>query len=87
MRYYATKFTQIVHIKEDPKVDCNNYEKDSYDDCDIAFIDNYLKKNYPADFVPIWATSNYSHVTSLIKRTWEFDDLYEEIVSGSEDSG
>ena len=48
-----------------------------------------LNKYYPPDFVPIWATNNFSMVTTLIesKKGKKFDDHYDDIVSGSKDSG
>ena len=88
-RYFATKFTQIIHVKDDPKVTCDNYEEESYDSCDQDFINRTLNKYYPPDFVPIWATNNFSMVTTLIEteREEKFEDNYADIVSGVENSG
>ena len=57
-------------------------------DCDNAFIRRFLLENYPPGFVPIWATDNLTEVTTyLMTKKSDFSDKYQEIVTGTEDSG
>ena len=57
-------------------------------DCDNAFIRRFLHENYPQGFVPIWATDNLTEVTTNLRTTKsDFFVKYQEIVTGSMDSG
>ena len=61
-----------------------------YQDCDDAFIRRSLDKHYPKGFTPIWATDNMTEVTTHLvtnNSDIDFSEKYQEIVTGTEDSG
>ena len=59
-----------------------------FQDCDNDFIRKALKNIYPSGFIPIWATDNLTEVTTHLRtKKSDFSDKYQEIVTGTEDSG
>ena len=81
---------QHIYMEADPHKTCRDYagRKETYEDCDLAFIESQLSKNYPPEFRPIWATSNMSAVTTLyVNKSDEFTDKFVNILTGTENSG
>ena len=86
-RYYSVQLSQNVFTEEDLGKKCKHYVETSYNDCDEHFIKKFLKENYPPGFMPVWATSNLSSVTTFItgnKNT--FSKNYADIISGTLES-
>ena len=65
-RYFSVQFGQKRFSEDDPGKICKEYINTTYNDCDEEFLKNLLQKNYPAEFMPVWATSNFSLVTTFI---------------------
>ena len=65
-RYFSVQFDQKRFLEDDPGKICRKYMKTSYNDCDEEFMMKSLRKNYPANFMPVWATPNLSLVTTHI---------------------
>ena len=89
-RYYAVELEQHIYIEEDPHKSCRDYaaRKETYEDCDLAFIESQLRQNYPPEFMPIWATANMSAVTRLyVNTSEEFTDKFLNILTGTQNSG
>ena len=81
---------QHIFIEADPNKACRDYagRKETYEDCDLDFIESQLRQNYPPEFTPIWATSNMSAVTTLyVNKSAEFPDKFENILTGTQNSG
>ena len=86
-RYYSVQLSQNVFTEEDPGKQCKNYVERSYNDCDQHFIKKVLREHYPPGFMPVWATSNLSSVTTFLtgnKNT--FPKNYADIISGTLES-
>ena len=82
-RYFAVKFHQNMFVENDPGKRCNNYNTNSYDDCDADFIKTILEKNYPAGFLPVWASEDSLDVTKYIfSSNKSFEAAYADIISG-----
>ena len=73
-RYFSVQFDQKRFSEDEPVKTCKEYVKTTYNGCDEEFLKNLLQKNYPADFMPVWATSNLSLVTTFI--TEDQDSFY-----------
>ena len=89
-RYYAVELEQHIYIEADPHKTCRDYAagKETYEDCDLAFIESQLRQNYPPEFTPVWATSNMSAVTRLyVNNSEEFPDKFVNILTGTQNSG
>ena len=74
-RYFSVQFEQKRFSPHDPGKICRKYVETSYKDCDEEFMKKLLQKNYPASFMPVWATDNMSLVTTYI--TGNQDSFYE----------
>ena len=85
-RYYAAEFEQTIFVEGDPKNRCNDYEETTYEDCDRKFVKDFFFNNIP-NFMPIWATHNYSQVTKFWNTSRRISDMYDDIVTGGTKSG
>ena len=65
-RYFSVQFDQKMFSEDDPGKICKEYVNTTYNDCDEEFLKRLLQKNYPAEFMPVWATNNSSLVTTFI---------------------
>ena len=86
-RYYSVQLSQKVFTEEDPGKKCKHYVETSYNDCDQQFIKKMLRENYPPGFMPVWATSNLSSVTTFITGDKSnFSEKYKNIILGTLES-
>ena len=86
-RYYSVQLSQNVFTEEDPGKKCKHYIETSYNDCDEQFIKKMLRENYPPGFMPVWATSNLSSVTTFITGNKNnFSKNYKNIILGTLES-
>ena len=85
-RYYAAEFEQRIFVEGDPKNRCNDYKETTYEDCDRKFVKDFFFNNIP-NFMPIWATHNYSQVTKFWNTSRRISDMYDDIVTGGTKSG
>ena len=75
-------------LESDPHRSCRLYSEETYEDCDLGFIQSELRENYHAKFIPIWSTSNFSAVTTLyVNKTRGFTSKFENILTGTQNSG
>ena len=81
---------QHIYREADPHKTCRDYagRKETYEECDLDFIESELRQHYPPEFTPIWATSNMSAVTTLyVNTSTEFTDKFVNILTGTQNSG
>ena len=67
--YYAVQLHQTIFVEKDKSKSCMDYpnrQYESYAACNDAFVHKFLSTMFPADFVPIWATDNLTHVTTIM---------------------
>ena len=72
------KLDQNIFAKNYPSKDCTVYPNGAFEsnnDSDKAFISETLEKNFGAGIVPIWATDDWSKVSTGNITGWN-DELY-----------
>ena len=77
IKYYAVQLRQTVYVEADKSKSCVDYpntQYESYSACDDAFVQKFLKKTFPEDFLPIWATDNITNVTNFLKLKAELSE-------------
>ena len=90
LRNFATELKQTVFNDDDPRSRCHDYNhQDTFEDCDDIFIKDHLRDNYPPGFMPIWATDNFSEVTThlVTNPSSDQDRRYEGLIHGRLFSG
>ena len=65
--YYAVQMHQTVFVEKDKSKSCMEYpssQYESYAACNDDFVHKFLRKIFPAGFIPVWATDNLAQVTT-----------------------
>ena len=65
--YYVAEFEQNVFVKDEAIEDCENYptkEFHSFGQCDADWVERVFENDFPADFMPVWATDDHEKVTT-----------------------
>ena len=83
---YIIELSQDTYLENDPSKKCKNYpnkDYETYNDCDDAYFRSFFKIFYPPAFMPVWATSNMSLVTTDMdngafpRSTVNYEDLFD----------
>ena len=64
---YSVDFEQKVFVPEDASIGCKNYPwgpHHSYNDCDEAYMENFINENYPPGFRPFFMSKDETQATS-----------------------
>ena len=87
-RYFTSKLEQRIFLEDDPNSNCVEYEESTYEDCDNDYIHRMLKEKCPPGFMPVWATEDTANVTTYLEtKSLECEDSFQEILTGTEESG